>query len=111
MQHLGSLTVRYSAYWILNGPLTDGAGYGEEGPASGLEREFPVADPNAITRAQFGAGVDPFPAHPDAVRRSQIGDEDRPTVIGDDGVVAADLGVGQHDVVVGAATYPGGRAG
>lgn len=59
---------------------------------------------------QSGAAPDQFTPHFDTVRRAQVGDHETRSGIGDDRVVATDVVVVEHDVVVGQPTYPGGRA-
>src|SRR4029077_8213528 len=63
-------------------------------------------DPVAV--GQRRSAADAFVTHVDSVGRAQIGDHETRAGVDDDGVVAADIGVVEHDVVVGQPTDPGG---
>jgi hypothetical protein len=64
---------------------------------------------DVVTVGKICAGADSLALHLDTVRRPQIDDHETGSGVNDDGVVAADVGIVEHDVVVGKATDPSGR--
>ncbi len=73
-----------------------------------LERELVVADADPIVIGQRRRAPNTCIVYVDTVGRSQIGDHETCTSVDDDGVVAADIGVFEHDVVVGEPADAGG---
>ena len=73
-----------------------------------LERELVITDADPVAVGQRRSAADAFVAHVDSVGRAQIGDHETRAGVDDDGVVAADIGVVEHDVVVGQPPDPGG---
>jgi hypothetical protein len=68
-----------------------------------------VADPDAVAVGESDAGANPLASHVDSVGRAQVRDHEAGAGVDDDGVVAADVGVVENDVVVDEASDPGGR--
>jgi hypothetical protein len=73
-----------------------------------LERELVITDADPVAVGQCRGAANAFATHVDSVGRAQIGDHETGAGVDDDGVVAADVGVVEHDAVVGESPDPGG---
>ena len=76
-----------------------------------LEGELVVADADHVAVAERRRAADPLSPDVDAVGRAQVGDDEAGAGVDDDGVMAADVDVVEHDVVVGQPSDPGGDRG
>jgi hypothetical protein len=65
-----------------------------------FEFELVAADANVVTVSQRGAVTDSLALHLDTVGRPQIDDHETGSGVDDHGVVPADVGVVENDVVV-----------
>src|SRR5215208_2500037 len=74
-----------------------------------LERELVIADADPVVVGQRRRAANAFATDIHTVCRAKIGDDETCAGVDDDGVVAADVGVVEHDVVVGQPSDPGRR--
>ena len=78
-------------------------------PRLDLENELVMADPDPVTVSERDAASDLAVVYVNAVGRAQIGDDESSARVADHGMVAADLGVVLHDVIIRKPADPGGR--
>lgn len=83
------------------------------GSASGLELEdeLVMADPDLVAVSERDAASDSTALYVNAVGRAQIGNDETRGRVAHHGVVAAHVGVVEHDVIVRKPPDPSGRPG
>ena len=78
-------------------------------PRLDLENELVMADPDPVTVSERDAASYSTVVYVNTVGRAQVGDDEDTARVADHGVVAADLGVVQHDVIIRKPADPSGR--